>query len=328
MNHSTHSTSALRTVGALALAAALLASPALAQKIGKMSTPTIACGDTTATEIEIIFTAGVPTGAPAGFSLQWMTLADWTANGQDWFLSSDPNLCKGSFSGNANGHFYNLPSGSGTTILIGDILFDNPGASSNCLDPLKCETEYIFRAFSHANRSLTRSEFTPNLISSQPHLVCKTKKCVGTEACTRTQGYWKTHGPIPKGNNSNEWPPSAIPMTLGTTESYSALELLQILETPAPGNGSCKIKGDPNANGLLTLAHQLIAAELNVANGADNSLVAGDIAAAHTLIGSLVIPPIGSGCLTPSATSSLASRLDLYNNGGLGPKHCKDPDDD
>ncbi|HXU65209.1 MAG TPA: hypothetical protein VN962_26095, partial [Polyangia bacterium] len=77
--------------------------------------------------------------------------------------------------------------------------------------------------------------------------------------CTFTQGYWKTHGPIPAGNNSNEWPVTSL--TLGNV-NYTDLQLQSIFDTPAGGNG------------LISLSHQLIAAKLNIANGADGSSVA------------------------------------------------------
>lgn len=289
-------------VALLVVSMALLAQPALAQK-GKMSTPTLACGATTAASIEVLFTAGSPSGAPAGFSLQWMSLADWQANGGAWFLSSDPLLCKGSFSGNAFGHFYNLPAGATTAVNVGDLIFDNPGASSNCADvPLVCDTDYIFRAFSHANKSLQRSEFTADL-------VCRTSACTDDPGCTFTQGYWKTHGPdgCRTGNNSNEWPVTSL--TLGSI-AYSDAQLCSILNRPAQGNG------------LIALAHQAIAAKLNVANGADDTDVAGALAAADALIGALVVPPVGTGSLHPSVTSGLTSTLTSYNEGTIGPGHC------
>jgi hypothetical protein len=70
------------------------------------------------------------------------------------------------------------------------------------------------------------------------------------------------------------------------------------------------------------LAHQLIAAKLNVANGADDTAVAAGIAAADALIGGLVVPPVGSGSLASSATSALTETLTSYNEGLIGPGHC------
>ncbi len=307
MNLCHTTTPRLRTAAPLALLAAvmaLVASPALAQKTGTLSTPSIACdSEKSQVSIWIDFVAGSPTGAPAGFSLQWMTQQEYLDNGEQWYLSSDPRLCKGSFSGNAFGHVYNLPAGGASTIQIGDALFDNPGASSNCAsEPLICGTTYRFRAFSHATSKLFRSAWSNDLL-------CRTKACTEPVACVYTQGYWKTHGPVPTGNNQNEWPVGSL--TLGTF-SYTDLQLLDILNRPAQGNG------------LVALAHQLIAAKLNIANGASDTAVAGAIAAADALIGGLVVPPVGSGFLHPSLTSGLNNTLTSYNEGSLpgGPSHC------
>jgi hypothetical protein len=279
---------------------------------GTMDTPLLSCGAAAFVSFDVSVCAGLITGAPAGFSLQWVTAAQ-LANGPDgipgtlddntWPDSASLDLCKASFSGNANGSSYNLGKGLCTSIQLGDNLFDNPGASSNCASvPLECGTTYAVRGFAHANSSLFRSAFTPNLF-------CATSACEPVGGCTYTQGYWKTHGPIPTGNNSNEWPVTSL--TLGSV-SYTDLELLSIFgATPAGGNG------------LVSLAHQLIAAKLNVENGADGTSVAAAIAAADALIGGLVVPPVGAGSLPSSATSSLTATLDSFNQGLTGPGHCQ-----
>lgn len=122
--------------------------------------------------------------------------------------------------------------------------------------------------------------------------------------CTLGQGYWKTGYP-------GAWPLSAVNngLTLGSA-SYTAAELESIFNTPVAGNG------------LISLAHQLIAAKLNVAHGADASAVASAIAAADALIGSLIVPPAGGGSLAPGATSALVQALDNYNSGLTGPGAC------
>jgi hypothetical protein len=98
-------------------------------------------------------------------------------------------------------------------------------------------------------------------------------------------------------------------LTLGNV-SYTDLQLLSIFNTPAQGNG------------LLTLAHQLIAAKLNIANGADSTDIAQAISDADALIGSLVVPPVGGGFLAPGATSTLVHALTDYNEGLTGPGRC------
>jgi hypothetical protein len=270
-----------------------------------MSTPTLSQTGATAATISIQVLAGA-TGAPAGFSLQWIPSSQFALSG--WPASDDLTLCKASFSGNAQNSRFPLPPGGSTIVEVGNLFDEEPGVSFNC-DELKCGTEYVFRAFAHATRNLNRSEFTPNLTAS-------TLPCTQEPVCTRTQGYWKNH--------PEAWPVTAL--QLGTT-TYTADQLLSppppitipptapapsILTTPAQGNG------------LISLAHQLIAAKLNVAAGADPTALGTAIADADALIGSLVIPPIGTGFLAPKNTSALSTTLDQFNNGATGPGHCQD----
>ncbi|WP_303309811.1 hypothetical protein [Hymenobacter sp. BT730] len=258
--------------------------------------PTLTGASSTQTSINIKVTAGA-SGMPAGFSVQWMKAADFAANGNSWLET--PSLCNGGFSGNANLSRYNLAAGESVTINIGEFLFDN-GASTNCNGALVCGTQYVFRAFAHANSAFTRSGYTGNLTGS-------TLSCVAAKTCTFSQGYWKTHGPVPVGNNTNTW--AVTSLKLGTV-SYTDLQLLRIFNTPAQGNG------------LLALAHQLIAAKLNVAKGADSKVIAPSIVAADALISGKVIPPVGAGYLAPGATSTLITALANYNEGATGPGHC------
>ncbi|HSE50387.1 MAG TPA: hypothetical protein VLA96_14365 [Terriglobales bacterium] len=286
---------------ALALIAALPAFAAAPKP--KMSKPSISSGGAGDTNIFITFAAGSPTGAPAGFSLQWMTLDDFNGlYGGAWPANSDTafGLCKASFSGNASGYAYNLAAGTSIQVEVGDFLFDN-GGSTNCAQPLACGTTYVFRAFSHADNTRQRSDFSATITVS-------TSPCEPTGGCTYTQGYWKTHGPIPTGNNTDVWPVASL--TLGNV-SYTDLELQAIFDKPAQGNG------------LVSLAHQLIAAKLNIASGADGTSIASTIAAADALIGNAVVPPVGTSSMSAASTSALTSALDDFNNGLTGPGHCQ-----
>jgi hypothetical protein len=120
--------------------------------------------------------------------------------------------------------------------------------------------------------------------------------------CVQSQGFWKNH--------EESWPVGSL--MLGAT-SYTQVDLLSILNTPVGGNG------------LISLSYQLIAAKLNAENGAPVPAgIAAAIAAADTLIGALVVPPVGSDSLAPASTSALTGTLDQYNNGLYegGPPHC------
>jgi len=103
-------------------------------------------------------------------------------------------------------------------------------------------------------------------------------------------------------------------MNLGNV-AYTASQLDDILDEPSGGNA------------LLILAHQLIAAKLNILAGANPAPVSSTIASADEAIGSLVIPPVGADDVDPSSPLGqtmvgLADTLDDYNNGNSGVDHC------
>lgn len=267
----------------------------------RIDTPALGCvtATTTQTSLTVQVCAGA-TGLPAGFSLQWLTADALALAGGIWPSGETADVCAAGFSGNANLSRYNLAAGECVSVNVGEFLFDN-GASTNCPDGLLCGTNYIFRAFGHATSTLQRSDFTSN------HM-CTTLACEQQATCTYSQGYWKTHGPIPTGNNLNEW--NVTSLLLGTVP-YSNAQLQAIFETPAAGNG------------LIALAHQLIAAKLNLSNGADGTDALAAIAAADALIGGRVVPPVGAGYLAPASTSALITALSDYNEGATGPGHCE-----
>lgn len=125
--------------------------------------------------------------------------------------------------------------------------------------------------------------------------------------CTRTQGYWKNH--------ESDW--SSVDLVLGGV-TYSHAQALAILKTPSNGDAS------------LILGHQLIAAKLNIlVNGASGGAVSSAVADADAWLaanadadGTLpfgVSPASAAG----AQGTSLATTLDQYNNGLIGPGHCE-----
>jgi hypothetical protein len=290
---------------AVAAAAVLLlvSAPAQGGKVGQMSTPEMSAAGATQASATLQVCGGA-TGAIAGFSVQWMTALDYTANGSTWYASDDARSCKASFSGNANLSRYDLGPGECVTVDFGDLLFDN-GASANCLAALACGRDYVFRSFAHATSTLSRSDFTADLSSS-------TLACGHAGGCTNPPDYWRYLNPLacltdPGSQLCIDWPVPSL--TLGTV-SYTVEQLVAVLQTPASGNG------------LIALAHQLIAAKLNIATGADGSAVAATIAAADSLVGSLVVPPVGNDSLAPGITAAYTTTLATYNEGAIGPGAC------
>jgi len=96
--------------------------------------------------------------------------------------------------------------------------------------------------------------------------------------------------------------------------NYNQQQLLSIFNQPVQGN--C----------LVSVAHQLIAAKLNIANGASDECIAHTITEVDQLIGDRVVPPVGSGTL-PCNISNYIEALTAFNEGTSGcAPHCGDGD--
>ncbi len=272
---------------AIGIALLALAVPTLA--VAQYDAPSLATVHADRASIVLEVTAG-PSGADEGFAVEWMTKADYDALG-GWPAAGHPAIGYCDFSGVPTltmgpSSSYALGPNASIHVELGD-LFDETGVYSSYLGELTAGTEYAVRAYAGYGGSVG-SPYSSTLFAST---------LTADVGCVLTQGFWKTH--------PEEWP--VLSLTLGTVV-YTQAELLDILNTPAQGNG------------LIFLAHQLIAAKLNVASGASTPGTL--IADADALIDGLVIPPIGAGFLDPSVASPLTDALDNFNNGGAGVPHC------
>jgi hypothetical protein len=141
---------------------------------------------------------------------------------------------------------------------------------------------------------------TPSPTATATATATATPTPTGTPgACVRGQGYWKNH--------PDQWPVTEL--QLGNV-TYDQQQLLDILHQPVRGNG------------LVSLAHHLIAAKLNIAAGADPSCIEETIAEADALIGDLVVPPVGDGYLAPRDVEAIKDILEDYNEGRLCAPSC------
>jgi hypothetical protein len=117
-------------------------------------------------------------------------------------------------------------------------------------------------------------------------------------AANCTQGFWKNH--------PDDWCEGTDTLQLGDVV-YTKAELLSIFHLEVEGNG------------LVSLAHQLIAAKLNVAcDGPPTEC----IDEADALIGPLVVPPVGTGHLDTEVTSPLVECLTAFNESPGGNELC------
>ncbi len=262
--------------------------------VAELDAPSLALVRSDRSSITVQVTAGA-SGAPAGLAMDWMRRADDDALG-GWPASSyNPALHYCDFDGvptltmTPGTASYLLGPGQSVTIEVGD-LFDETGMYGTYLDELPAATEFVLRVHAEATQTETESPYSATVFAGTTP---------PPQGCTLTQGFWKNHEEV--------WP--VLDLMLGNV-NYTQAQLLDILNTPAQGNG------------LIFLAHQLISTKLNLANGAPAGPIAATVAAADALIDGLVVPPVGAGFLAPADASGLTQSLDDYNNGALGVPDC------
>jgi len=120
-----------------------------------------------------------------------------------------------------------------------------------------------------------------------------------TLKCPLTQGFWK--------NKPNAWPVTSL--ILGG-QTYTESQLLTILGTPPRGDAS------------LILAHQLIAAKLNIANGSLSVPIGTTIAAGDPLLSGFAgtLPyEVKPASATGQAMVNNGTALENFNEGHLTP---------
>jgi hypothetical protein len=270
-----------------------LASPVLGVPL---EVPAVSFVTADRTSITLQVQAG-SSGAPAGFTVEWLPADQYRASG-GWPVSA-ASVSGSDFSGVPTlsptpglGGFQ-LGADQAAEVVIGK-LFDETGLEASNSAELEEGTEYAVRVRA-AGAGAGREE-SPN----SPTLFCRTPLRTSTD-CTVTQGYWKNH--------PGSWS-RVISLKLGSV-TYDQAQILDILRQPAKGNG------------LVSLAHQLIATRLNLLLGAvPPESVNLAVSLADTAIGTLVVPPVGGGRLVPGSTSPITWTLDEFNNGLLGPGHC------
>ncbi len=246
-------------------------------------------------KVRLTVTAGAD-GAPTGFQVCWMPASQFEQMGSRWTWPWVPGEGWVDYTGlgtlNTWGEAdvdFRLAPGQSLDIEVGDTRGES-GVTGTIGGELDEGTDYVFVAVAHGAGMGVAGPLSLDAHCGTSHQ---------GEDCTYTIGYWKNHTPA--------WPAGSL--TLGSV-NYSASQLQSILAQPVAGNG------------LISLAHQLIAAKLNVANGANPSPASAAIAAADALIGGLIVPPVGTGSLKPSRTSSLTQDLDEFNNGEDHSGHC------
>ena len=130
--------------------------------------------------------------------------------------------------------------------------------------------------------------------------------------CTLTPGYWKTHSSFGPAPYDETW------AQIGESSSFyfSGKSYYNVLWTNPSGG-----------NAYYILAHAYIAAKLNQLNGANFTAAQAAFDAATLLFNNPANTPASVGALRGGARNvwiNLASTLDNYNNGLIGPGHCSE----
>lgn len=284
---------------AIALVAIGLAATAPPANADPYDTPVVSVLEASRTSVLVQVRAGA-TGAPGGFAMDWMYKSDFDAAG-GWlggYSAGTVYWC--GFTGQASWNHvetstnYALGPFEAQVVEVGDI-FDETGMDADYWSELDPGREIVMRVYALGDGGGEDSYYTSTVMTEtnghghHGH----------NDDCIHSQGYWKTH--------ASAWPVSTL--MLGTV-SYTKTQLLQILNKQAKGNG------------LIILAHQLIASKLNLANGAVPGPIAAHVASADAMIGGSVIPPVGSGYLSPTSVQYVSNKLDRFNNGCDGHDQC------
>ena len=297
---------------ALACACLLASSAGFAAESTVLDAPEIVPGAEASTIIHLDVTAGV-SGAPNGFTIEWMPRSVYDALGGWPEDPTHPAIMSAIFLGSPT---LNTAEGTDSFLLgpselalieIGDI-FDETGVQTSNAGEMAAGTEYVVRVKANGEGGLPSGG--DNLLGGGNGLLGGSEYSATLHAwtkahddrveCVHSQGYWKTH--------PEKWPVSSL--KLGNV-IYTKAQLLSIWNTPAEGNG------------LISLAHQLMAAKLNVIAGAiAPASVTNAIAAADAMIGNRIAPPLGTGFLEPATSSALTDELQEFNTEESGDIAC------
>lgn len=126
--------------------------------------------------------------------------------------------------------------------------------------------------------------------------------------CTLTPGYWKTHSSYGPAPYDNTW--ALLPAGANTIFYLSGQSYYQVLWTA------------PQGNAYYILAHAYIAAKLNVLNGSSTTLDVDAAMVAAEVFFNVTAPSTKLSKAMRTNVILLATLLDNYNNGLVGPGHC------
>jgi Secretion system C-terminal sorting domain len=171
---------------------------------------------------------------------------------------------------------------------------------SCAIGPYACDTETTYTN----TASFTAPSGASN--SSSCDVAVTVPPC--EEGCTLTQGYWKTHSSMGPARPANPtWSAVGGPNALFFISGRTWINVFWT---------------SPNGNPYFILAHQYMAAVLNLANGASST---GDVDACLEFATKFFMSKMPSTTLSRAERTQViacAGTLASYNEGSIGPGHC------
>jgi hypothetical protein len=142
-------------------------------------------------------------------------------------------------------------------------------------------------------------------------VVCEPPK----NGCTRTPGYWKNHAGFKK---QADVVSPLLPIWLGTAGGAKSVNV-----TTAAQAVDLLNRANDSSNGINKLYSHLLAAKLNGAADASTTGVDATIAAADAfLANNNAAGWAGLSAAQQAQVLAWKDKLDSYNNGGEGTRHC------
>jgi hypothetical protein len=108
----------------------------------KFETPSLTCGTSTESSLELVITAGEKTGATGGFRVRWMTAEDYAANGWGDAEELQIDMCQQMFQVTGNSEEYALVAGQPFPFFLENYI---EGTGESCDRALACGMEYVFK---------------------------------------------------------------------------------------------------------------------------------------------------------------------------------------
>ena len=178
--------------------------------------------------------------------------------------------------------------------------------------------EYILKNVPGNVTNVSISIYSPNNDFGDSFFVSGIVVDVEKVGCTYTQGYWKNHSECKRNGNGPKRDDTWDYIGEDSIFFKSDQSYCEVFDTqPSNKNGKYYI-----------LAHQYIAAELNLYNNADPTDIAEFFNEASDFLEKHTPEDVRNSKDLQAKAVKLGGKLDEYNNGKIGPGHCDDDDDD